>query len=115
MSIISRIKGFGAGLACGIAAPIAATIGLPYIFTGETGGSGAGPAFACFFAAVATVIGIIALVAGTGLAALFSVGGFPWFVTLPAVYFAIWGLIGFFWFGKEDKKKVGSTATAVAN
>lgn len=103
MSFKSRLKGLGSGLLCGAIAPLAATIGIPFMITGSTGGSGAGPAIACVLCAVTAVIGGLALVGGAGLAALLSIGGVPWFVTVPAVYFGIWGLIGIFGFGKEDK------------
>lgn len=109
---MSRLKGFGVGLAVGTMAPVAAVIGIPFMFTGNTGGSGAGPALACFAAAAVTVVGTGVLMGGAGLATVLSFGGVPWFVTVPAFYFGVWGLVGMLYLGNQSKPKVTSTTPA---
>jgi hypothetical protein len=52
MSLKSRLKGAVAGMAVGAMAPIFVPMGIKFIATGESGGSGAGPALAAGFAAV---------------------------------------------------------------
>lgn len=78
----------------GAIVPILAPLAIPFMLTGKTGGSGAGPAIACGLAAFAVILGGAALLGGAGLAALFSFGGVPWFVTVPVVYFGIFGILG---------------------
>jgi len=111
MSIKSRLKGLASGLFIGALAPLVTPIAIPFMLTGKTGGSGAGPALACFAAAAAVVIGAVILVGGAGLATFLSFSGIPWYLTVPGFYFLVWALIGFF--GLNDEEKPTSTSAEV--
>jgi hypothetical protein len=73
-------------------------------------GLAGGLALAMFAAAAVVVVGGVILVGGAGMVMLLSLGGVPWYITVPGFYFLIWALIGSFWFGGEDKPKT-DTAT----
>jgi hypothetical protein len=97
MSMMERVKGIWNGVKTGVYVPLITPFAIGFMFTGKTGGSGAGPALACFFGAVAVVIGGIFLAGAVPLAAWLNVFGIPWFLTVPLAYFAFWGILGFCW------------------
>ena len=106
-SIKNRIKGAFAGMGMGLMVPVLAPIAIPFMFTGNTGGSGAGPAFAMFAGAAVVVIGGIALVVAFGAGAALQIFGMPWWVTGIAGYLGIWALLGATIFrpGQSSSKK----------
>lgn len=92
MSMKERILGIWGGFKVAAMSPLA----IPVAFM-SAAGSGPGTALAVFFAGVIVVIGIIAVAVALPPSAWLNVFGVPWHITLPAAYFAAWGLVGFWW------------------
>lgn len=113
MSLKSRLKGAVAGMAVGAMAPIFVPMGIKFIATGESGGSGAGPALAAGFAAVSVVLGGVAILGGATIGTMLSFGGLPWFVTVPGCYFLVWALLGAFFFGGEGEKATKTQTSTI--
>lgn len=93
-SIKNRVKGVFLGMGMGLLVPVIAPIAIPFMFTGNTGGSGAGPAFAMFAGAMVVIIGGVLVVLSLAGGAALQLFGMPWWVTAAAIYLGVWGLLG---------------------
>lgn len=105
MSVKMRLIGTAAGLALGVAAPL----GIPLLI-GAVASSIRNRGRAAFksnaqagliLAVVPTVIGGIVLAGVATAAVVFTPFGLPWFVTVPALYFTTFGLLGAVTLGNE--------------
>ncbi len=93
-AITRRIKGLASGVWMGGMAFVMAPMSIKYMITGETGGSGAGPALATFALTAMTICSAVLLVL-CGVASIpLQAMGVPWFVSIPAGYFGVWALLG---------------------